>query len=202
MGITIHYQGRIREVERIPAFIDELEDITNSLDWDNQRIDMIVDVDESIPIPEEREETGIRLKGIHITPPECETLSFDFSPSGRLMSFVMLAFGSDTYPDNDFIYMLHTKTQFAGVQTHIAIVSLLRYSEKKYLDLTEVYDEGQYWETNDVDMLASQLDPNARMIAAVKGALERATVPVDLSKDELIQQITNIIQKGLEDLEE
>ena len=76
-----------------------------------------------------------------------------------------------------------------------------RYLEKKYFQSLEVSDEGQYWESNNVDLLTQRFDEYTKLIAAVKGALEKASIPPNLSESNLIDKITEIIQKGLKDLD-
>lgn len=185
---------------QLTAFVDEVEDIANSLEWKSQRVDEVVELEDDTELPETQTDKGIRIRGIHITPPECETLCLTFAPSGKLMS-IFGVFSAKMYPEFDFVYWLHTKTQFAGVEAHIAIISLLRYLDKKYFQSFEVSDEGEYWETNDTHLLTQRFEEYTTLIAAVRGALEKSEIPVNLDDNSLIKKITEIIQKGLKDLD-
>jgi hypothetical protein len=40
---------------------------------------------------------------------------------------------------------LFTKTQYAGVETHMAMIRLIRYLDEKYFERFELHDESQYW---------------------------------------------------------
>jgi hypothetical protein len=201
MGLTIHYKGQLRDTSLIPDFVKELEDIANSLDWKSTRIDRLIPLDEESPIPEERVQEGIRLIGIHVTPPDCETFCFDFAPSGRMMNIIMLRFSPETYPEADFVYLMHTKTQYAGMELHIAAIALMRYLEKKYFQSLEVSDEGNYWETNDVAILTQRFEEYTTLINAVKEALQKAVLPPNLEENDLIQQVMKIIRDGLDELD-
>ena len=54
------------------------------------------------------------------------------------------------------IEFIHVKTQFAGPDTHMALLKLLRYLKEKYFTELEVDDEGLYWESEDEKTLLSQ----------------------------------------------
>jgi len=49
------------------------------------------------------------------------------------------------------------KTQFAPVDIHLAVIELLKLIEPCFSDLT-VVDEGEYFESGDVDRLLAHLD--------------------------------------------
>ncbi|MEO7046854.1 MAG: hypothetical protein ABI091_16245, partial [Ferruginibacter sp.] len=58
--------------------------------------------------------------------------------------------------DKDLIFTASTKTQYAGLDAHIAIIKLLKYLSKKYLKDFTLIDEGYYWETDDEKILLEQ----------------------------------------------
>lgn len=200
MGLTLHYKGQLRNMEQLNLLVEEVEDIANSLDWESHRIDEVVELNENSYLLEEKTEAGIRIKGIYVTPINSETLCLTFAPSGKIMSLIG-AILADKYPELDFAYWIHTKTQFAGVELHVALVSLLRYLEKKYFQSFEVMDEGEYWESNDMDLLTKRFEEYTQLIAAVRGALEKTTIPLNLKESEMIDKITEIIEQKLKDLE-
>src|SRR5258706_261799 len=49
-----------------------------------------------------------------------------------------------------------TKTQFAGVETHLEVLELLT-AIKPFFRSLRVEDEGEYWNTGDVQILAGHL---------------------------------------------
>jgi len=59
--------------------------------------------------------------------------------------------------DEDLYVQEYTKTQFAGPEIHIAVVTLLRTLEPLFEKLG-VIDESEYWETGDAQNLQAQFD--------------------------------------------
>ena len=139
-------------------------------------MDTTVDVPAAaLPLePVEGDPKKVRLKGIYFVPPECEAALLTFTPSGRtsgpsqLMAAEKLA---DLLPDQ--IYCIHVKTQYGGLDTHVALVTLLKYLEKKYFHKMDVEDEGNYWDTLDRAVLQERFDEYWSLIEAFKGALEK-----------------------------
>jgi len=52
----------------------------------------------------------------------------------------------DDKSSSDFLYMLFTKTQYAGKETHKLIINMLRYISQKYFSAFNVKDDSLYWE--------------------------------------------------------
>ncbi|MCK6692591.1 MAG: hypothetical protein L6Q97_10870 [Thermoanaerobaculia bacterium] len=94
---------------------------------------------------------------------------------------------------------MHVKTQFAGPDVHIALVKLLKYLEKKYLDAVEVTDEGDYWETEDRARLEKNFDTLTHFIKVVGDALEnyQGPMPEDGSPRSLADLIEKILREKL-----
>jgi hypothetical protein len=142
MGITIHYQGKLNRPDLADEFCEELEDIAKTMDW---KYNVINDEPDSKPFP---------VKGIIISPHEkSEPLVFTFDPEGNLRNAFMLQFLGE---EPDLTWYNHTKTQFAPIDVHIAIVKLLKYLQQKYIENLKVTDEGSYWETGDADLLKTK----------------------------------------------
>jgi hypothetical protein len=78
---------------------------------------------------------------------------------------------------HEYLYMVSVKTQFAGWQTHLFIVGLLKYLSKKYFSEFIVNDEGNYWETNDEETLKQNFSRYTTLLNSVSTALE--TFPVN-----------------------
>ena len=78
----------------------------------------------------------LQLNGICFSPKESEPICFTFLPGGRLCSPLNLI-NKDIYDgnqlDKELIYTASTKTQYAGIDAHVAIIKLLRYLKDKYL---------------------------------------------------------------------
>jgi hypothetical protein len=181
MGVTIHYQGGIDRIEDIPKLVIELEDIAESMDWQSQRIND----DESDP----------DFRGIIVNPKgECEPLCFLFDRAGKLRGLMDLI--SDQVEPTKYSYYNATKTQFVTVETHAWIIGLLRYLKKHYLSDLDVTDEGDYWETGNLETLKAKKDFLQSKINQVGEAMEAAEpMPEGTSVDELIARIEAIAKK-------
>ncbi len=155
MGITIHYRGKINTTADISKLVDDLEDFANELGWESQRMDedwskpntAAISIDGDIA----RVTGHAPLKGIMLSPHKhCEPFVLTFNADGYLIGFVgmtLLAEGKTT-PEKS---SMSTKTQFAPIDVHITLVKLLKYIKKRYISNLDVYDDGGYWDTGDIN---------------------------------------------------
>lgn len=172
MGLSFHYSGKIRSVSAIDLLTSEVEDICKSLGWEyhiwkrkNLRKKKIKNEKGGVVkyTPED-------VTGIHITPPNSETLFLTFLPDGTLCSPVKLMFYNPETNDL-LIEVIHTKTQFAGPDVHITLMELLRYLEGKYFAKLKVDDEGMYWGRWDKRILLARFEAYNKMFDLVSEAL-------------------------------
>ena len=176
MGVTIHYQGKINELSLIDKVTEELNDISEELDWGKLLIN----------------DDKLNIKGILILPPpECEPLSFLFDKTtGVLQHSILLSaddMGEDHYKYNN------VKTQFAPIHVHITIIKLLKYLKKNYINDIIVTDEGEYWETEDVELLQSKFDLLKEMIDVVASAFNKTEKIPGESPESLAERIEKIL---------
>jgi hypothetical protein len=195
MGITIHYRGRLNNVDRLGALCEELADIARSMGW---RFTMRDD-DWSRPAdarlrhtPEGAHIDGhLALKGIQISPERgAESLPFFFDPNGDLrcpMTVILLLAGT-LDPQDAWISV---KTQFAPFEVHVWIVGLLKYLRKRYISDLEVNDEGLYWETGDIRILKQKMDFIGAQIERLSTGLSSGRLGdlTGLSADEIAHRI-------------
>ena len=161
MGLTLHYTFRLRNNNQIPQLVEEVEDICQSLNWEATRWDKNIPVEAQYMPFEEITDGTLRLQGIFFNPPGCETAVLTFTPQGWSACVTNLLTAEQIFEiDPKLVYCIHTKTQYAGVDIHVALVALLKYLEKKYFDAayTDVSDEGNYWDTLDKDVLHERFD--------------------------------------------
>ncbi len=141
MGLSIHYSAYISEKQMLDPLIEEVADICQTLNWPTHTFD------------------NKDIKGISFSPKGSEPVFLTFNAEGRTLSPVNIMV-SDIYDgvriDKDLIFTTSTKTQFAGIDAHIAIIKLLKYVSSKYLKNFSLSDEGNYWETNDEKVLIKQ----------------------------------------------
>jgi len=200
MGLTLHYSARLKESERLPELAAEVEDICLSLDWRYHDLDMTVEVPAAaMPLePGDSDPKPVRLRGIFFTPPECETAFLTFTPSGRTSTPLQLNIAEDLCNvAPEMVYSIHVKTQYAGLDMHVALVTLLKYLEHKYFHPMEVLDEGNFWDTLDKDVLRAHFDDYWSLINIVKGALENEQWQLSDSPLKLTERIEQAIRRSL-----
>lgn len=169
MGLTIHYSGRFNKDASLMEMIEEVRDIAQIYKWKYQIYE------EQFPKNSiGRLSYNKKTYGIHFTPPECETVMLSFLSNGRMSSSLHLQLYGNAKNEEtkQFLYMLWTKTQFAGIQTHKLIVHLLKYLSKKYFSEFVVTDEGHYWETGDEKVLEATFDQYNDLLDSVSSAIQ------------------------------
>jgi hypothetical protein len=177
MGVSIHYRGRVADTQNIKTICDELAAIADKMNWRYTRLDedWTQSADASIEVTEQGSQiTGhLPLKGIVLTlNPKCETLGFLFDSNGNLCDPIsMVNISEGTLKPEDV--WISVKTQYAGPETHIGVIGLLKYLKKLYIPDLEVQDEGGYWETGNFKILKEKMDFVGEKIAAVSAELSR-----------------------------
>jgi hypothetical protein len=200
MGVSIHYRGRVAEIQNIKAICDELAGIADRMNWRYTRLDenWSQAADATIEVREQGSQISghLPLKGIGLTlNPQCETLQFFFDSSGNLRDPIsMVNISEGTLKPEDV--WISVKTQYAGPETHIWVIGLLKYLKKLYLMDLEVQDEGEYWETGDFGILKAKMDFVGEKIAAVSAELSRVTKGhiESFSADELASMIEALLR--------
>ncbi len=177
MGVTIHYRGKIDDTADVSNLADDLEDFANELGWESQRMDEDWSKPNTAAISVEGDTARVTghapLKGIMLSPHKhCEPFALTFNSDGYLIGFVgmtLLAEGKTT-PEKS---VMSTKTQFAPVEVHITIVKLLQYIKKRYISNLEVFDDGDYWETGDINELKRRRGTIERAMDTLEDALSK-----------------------------
>lgn len=189
MGVTIHYNGKIKSLDKINPLIDELTDIAHSLEWEYTVISRYGDPDEE-------------LFGLLLSPPDCEPIHMTFMEDRRLIPVLFLAYDDKWREDNlakEKVWAW-TKTQFAGPDIHISVIKLLRYLSEKYLEDFECHDEAEYWETEDRKTVEEKMNLINRGIAALTEGLKNADLDGDVSSDDIVSAIDRILRERLDDI--
>ena len=196
MGLSIHYNGRISNYSLINELVEEVQDICDSLRWDYHIWNSHPSIDDITNYKEKTGYTLHHLNGISISVLDCETIFFTFLPDGRLSSPLnLLAQGA--YTDKEMIYTVATKTQYAGPDTHMALVKLIRYLKEKYLTDLQVEDEGLYWETGDEKILLSQFEKYNHALSVIEAALlDFKAIPGETAQS-LAERLEQLLVKKL-----
>jgi len=191
MGLTIYYKGKLKNPDIVKLLIDEIQDIAVSMDWNYQ----IIDEDWSKPDTSFIDAQGylqghFPLKGIILKiHPRCEPLSLFFDPSGYIRNQFIMAFAKNE------ITWEYTKTQFAPVEVHIAIIKLLKYLSKKYFGEFDVKDEGEFWDSEDQELLVAKHASLDAFIKAFGDHLEQVLADETIPNLSLIKKIERVLSK-------
>jgi hypothetical protein len=184
MGLSIHYNGYIKNMSLLPQLAEETADICHSLGWKHHAIDKL------------------GVKGVSFAPEECEFVFLTFTPEGRLCSPINLMiqeFYDDDPKQADLLYTANVKTQHAGADAHKALINLFRYLSKKYFTGFELSDEGCYWETNDEAVLQKQFaryNAALDMLTGVLSSMEALPGETPASLAERMARLLNEKMKG------
>jgi hypothetical protein len=192
MGLTLHYNGRFGNPELLQQMIEEVEDIVSVYKWKytvrHTKFPAAIFTNEA---------HDNKVYGISFTPPDCETVSICFLSNGRMSCSSLLKFYGDSNDktSQQYLYMVSVKTQFAGWQTHLFVVGLLKYLSKKYFSEFNVTDEGHYWETNDEEILKQNFSRYTTLLDSVSTAFETFPVNEGETMNDYIERMMGFVNK-------
>jgi len=191
MGLTFHYSGRLNKDASLRDLVEEVRDISLIYKW-NYSI-----FEEKFPLVTSNDAYNDKIYGICFTPPACETVWLCFLSNGKMSNPVNLQFygNSNDKEEQEYLYMLSVKTQFAGIEVHKLIIHLFRYLNEKYFSHFKLYDEGEYWETGDEELLRKNFERYNFLLNSFTTALE--TFPV--KKDEPFESYFERLMKYVRD---
>lgn len=196
MGITIHYRGTIDRIKDVAQLSEEITEFAEVLEWDLRQWKENWHLPNSAAI--KRSQNGLALsghvpiRGISLFPdPNCEPLFLTFRKDGTLASSMNMVMMADEEVDSDGLW-LSTKTQFASVEIHIAIIKLLRFIKTKYISDLEVYDDGGYWESGDIAKLKERFQRIGAAIDSFPGTLN--LIPQKELKNKTPEEIADFIE--------
>lgn len=178
MGVCINYRGTLKSPKKVFEFIEEIEDICKILEWRYTIIDEDWTKPSDIrftndPITQELEIVGnAYLKGIIFTPPDCESMQFLFDDKGKMTDLTQKAI-ENSFKKERSVYQW-TKTQFAGAEVHITLIGLLKYIKKAYMPNLTVKDEGEYWETENRELLEQNMGIINSAIEIIEGIAQNS----------------------------
>lgn len=137
MGVTIHFEGRLKDQASLEAVIALAKQFCDQHSWHSESLNSNYAKLSRVRDEQDWDYEG-PVRGIAIEP-------HDNSEPFRLEF------------DKDLYIQEYTKTQFAPVEVHIALVELLRLI-KPHFEHLEVCDEGEYFETGDTDTLMHHIN--------------------------------------------
>ncbi len=203
MGITIHYRGKLNDPAEIDAVTDIVQQraVAKGWSWTHIDDDWDAEVDAQLVHTSKGhlELTGhAGLKGFSLDiDPKCEVVPLLFDSSGYLRS-IFSFFDPGSARDGDTIAV---KTQFAPPEAHIQIIELLRELKQRFIADLEVMDEGEYWETEDRDLLERKMAGLQGHIDFLSDALrsEHCKGLRGLPPEELAREIERMLGRSTED---
>jgi hypothetical protein len=169
MGLSIHYQGKLKKAQHLPLLIEEVVAIAKANQWE-----YFVFENEFPNSAFTKKPSQENLYGICITPPKCELVSFSFLSNGKMCGVEKLQINKyiEDLEEDENLYYLHTKTQYAGIEVHKKIIMLFDYLNKTYFEDFKLNDEGEYWETRDEELLKSTFNRYTNLIESFESNLE------------------------------
>jgi hypothetical protein len=168
LGVTIHFEGRLRDEAAFQRLVLQVEAFAEIKGWPakrfqepNVRLVRVID-------GKDVDYVGPTL-GIEVQPhPDSEGLRFEFDQSLFMQDFC--------------------KTQFAGLETHRDVVELLR-ELAPFFEVFGVFDDGELWETNDVHVLNQHLKTIDGLLADMKRQDPGGVGPIRLESGRIVDFI-------------
>jgi hypothetical protein len=137
MGVTIHFEGKLRDEKAYEAVVSLATAFAQNRGWPSRMIS-----ERNVKLSRVRDEKDWTYEG--------PTKGVELQPHENSEPF-RLEFDRDLYVQE------YTKTQFAPLEVHQEIVTLLDEIASFFMTL-EVIDEGEYYETRDEDALLRYRD--------------------------------------------
>jgi hypothetical protein len=165
MGITVHYEGRARSADSVDNILAQVREYARKHGRPLQEVDDADGVLERVIDEKESNYSG-RVRGI-VTFPDQRAEPAEF------------LFGEDLFTQS------YCKTQLAGVPTHVALIELLHAIASEFANL-DVIDEGEYWESNDMERLSSLICGCDDALAQLQRENPDASVEVRLESGRIV----------------
>ena len=160
MGVTIHFSGKLGSPSALDQLISQVSSFAEKHGWPVWPI-----VEDLVTLNRVINEQDVEyvgpIRGIGVQPhKDAEPLQFEV--------------------DDSLFVQDYCKTQFAGSETHKTIVELMRRLEPLFVEL-DIYDEAEYWDTGDENLLCNNIEQVDRMINKVIKEHPGARGPVRLA---------------------
>jgi len=186
MGLSFHYNGSFSAKASLPAMIEEVKGIAERFQWEYHIYEK--------GFPEnnfDKTHYNQNISGISFTPEECETVWLCFLSDGKMSSPTNLWFygNSEDKEEQEYLYMLSVKTQYAGIEIHKLLIHLLKYLNTKYFQDFTVTDEGQYWETGDEKLLQDTFKRYTYLIDSFAASIENYPVKTGETHEAYFERI-------------
>jgi hypothetical protein len=193
MGLSIHYQGKLKNPQLLSLMIEEVVEIAKANNWKFFVFEKEFPNNTFTEKPDNE-----KLYGICISPPECELVSFSFLSNGKMCGVEKLQINkySAYLEEDENLYYLHTKTQYAGIEIHKQIILLFDYLSTTYFEDFKLTDEGQFWETRNEELLKTIFNRYTNLIESFKSTLEIIPLNEEETTEDYLIRMATITQKN------
>jgi hypothetical protein len=191
MGLSIHYSGSFNPSASLEEMVEEVVEIAQVYQWEHTIFET------RFPKGGFEEPYNDKIYGIVFFPPSCEPVFLTFLSNGRMSNENHLRFfgNSSDEQEQKYLYLLSTKTQYAGIKTHMLIIHLLKYLTHKYLKDFRLMDEGNYWETGDEKLLEATFNRYDDLVNSVADALETFPLKSGETMEEYLSRLMAYVNK-------
>ena len=170
MGVTIHFEGKLKSQDDYQKVIDTAKQFSVANDLTFSLFENPDKLLERVKDEMDWDYHGT-TKGIVINPDKnCEPLNIEF--------------------DKDLYIQEYCKTQFSDISVHILIVDFLRQIES-YFDDFKVDDEGEYWDTSEITILRKHFDNSFVKIEEEKQGNKTLEGPFRLDNGRIVDLMSN-----------
>jgi hypothetical protein len=195
MGLSIHYQRKLKIASELKAMIEEIQDVAKTHQW---KTTVFEDQFKNDCFSEEVDCEN--LYGIMISPDKSEPLCFSFLSNGKMCGIINFnVLQIDDEIKEDVLYSLATKTQYACFETHIKLIEILDYISQKHLIDFECTDEGLYWETRDEELLKATFNKYEKLIESFASSIEEIPINENENIEDYIIRIADITKHRIDD---
>lgn len=165
MGITIHFEGRLKDEASFDTVVALTKQFCDERSWPYESIN-----DSHVTLNRVRDEKEWdyegSVKGIAIQPHEnSEPFRLEF--------------------DKDFYIQEYTKTQFSPIEIHVELIELLHRLQPHFAHL-EIIDEGEFFETGDHDTLANHINRCFEVLDEYLAQEEKYYGPIRLENKRIV----------------
>lgn len=191
MSISIHYSGSFNPSASLEEMVEEVVEIVKVYQWEHTIYET------RFPKGGFDEPYNEKIYGVIFSPPSCEPVFLTFLSNGRMSNDTHLRFfgNSSDEQKQKYLYLLSTKTQYAGITTHVLIIHLLKYLTNKYLQEFRLTDEGNYWETGDEKLLEATFNRYHDLVNSVADALKTFPLKTGETMEEYLSRLISRVNK-------
>lgn len=170
MGVTIHFEGQLSSPEDFDKVVETAKGFA-----ENNGLEYFLFQEDNKLLQRVKDEQDWNYEG----PTEGIQIQPDENSDPLILEF-----------DKDYYLQEYCKTQFGDISVHLLVIDLLRQIEPFFKSFI-VEDEGEYWETGDINLLHQHIDNCFKAIEEMK--LEDATMngPYRLENGRIIDLMQN-----------